>query len=65
MCCLHHQDDDGGSTYLWNVGRQLFYTVVHPRRQIWTTFHCFSIFMSYRTQTTTLLIIVPIHSTLF
>jgi hypothetical protein len=29
---LHH----GGSTYLWNVGRQLFYTTVHPRRQIWT-----------------------------
>jgi hypothetical protein len=25
--------DDGGSTYLWNVGRQLFYTAVHPRRQ--------------------------------
>jgi hypothetical protein len=24
---------DGGSTYLRNVGRQLFYTVVHPRRQ--------------------------------
>jgi len=28
--------DDGGSTYLWNVGRQLFYTAVHPRRQFWT-----------------------------
>jgi hypothetical protein len=27
---------DGGSTYLWNVGWQLFYTVVHPRRQFWT-----------------------------
>jgi hypothetical protein len=24
---------DGGSTYLWNVGRKLFYTAVHPRRQ--------------------------------
>jgi hypothetical protein len=24
--------DDGDSTYLWNVGRQLLYTVVHPRR---------------------------------
>jgi hypothetical protein len=23
--------DDGGSTYLLNVGRQLFYTAVHPR----------------------------------
>jgi hypothetical protein len=22
-------------TPLWNVGRQLFYTAVHPRRQIW------------------------------
>jgi len=29
-------DDDGSSTYLWNVGRQLFYTAVHPRRQFWT-----------------------------
>jgi hypothetical protein len=29
--------DDGGSTYLWNVGRQLFYTAVHPRRQFWTS----------------------------
>jgi hypothetical protein len=28
-------DDDGGSTYLWNVGRQLFYTAAHPRRQLW------------------------------
>jgi hypothetical protein len=28
--------DDGGSTHLWNVGRQLFYTEVHPRRQFWT-----------------------------
>jgi hypothetical protein len=25
--------DDGGSTHLWNVGRQLLYTAVHPRRQ--------------------------------
>jgi hypothetical protein len=25
--------DDGGSTHLLNVGRQLFYTAVHPRRQ--------------------------------
>jgi hypothetical protein len=24
--------DDGGSTYPLNVGRQLFYTAVHPRR---------------------------------
>jgi hypothetical protein len=30
--------DDGGSTYLWNVGRQLFYTALHPRRQIWTSY---------------------------
>jgi hypothetical protein len=28
--------DDGGSMHLWNVGRQLFYTAVHPRRQFWT-----------------------------
>jgi hypothetical protein len=28
--------DDGGSTHLWNVGRQLFYTAVQPRRQLWT-----------------------------
>jgi hypothetical protein len=27
--------DDGGSTHLWNVGRQSFYTAVHPRRQTW------------------------------
>jgi hypothetical protein len=33
LCCR----DDGGSMYLWNVGRQLFYTAVHPRRQIWTS----------------------------
>jgi hypothetical protein len=24
--------------YLWNVGRQLFYTALHPRRQIWTSY---------------------------
>jgi hypothetical protein len=29
--------DDGSSTYLWNVGRQLFYTAVHLRRQFWTS----------------------------
>jgi len=29
--------DDGGSMYLWNVGRQLFCTAVHPRRQFWTS----------------------------
>jgi hypothetical protein len=34
----HNRPDDGGSTYLWNVGRQLFYTAVHPRRQIWTSY---------------------------
>jgi hypothetical protein len=43
-CCLHQQGwwslipDDGGSTYLWNVGRQLFYTAVHPRNQFWTSY---------------------------
>jgi hypothetical protein len=26
--------DDGGSTYLLNVGQQLFYMAVHPTRQI-------------------------------
>jgi hypothetical protein len=24
--------------YLWNVGRQLFYTAVQPRRQFWTSY---------------------------
>jgi hypothetical protein len=33
---IHHQGS--GSTHLWNVGRQLFYTAVHPRRQFWTSF---------------------------
>jgi hypothetical protein len=28
----------GGSSYLWNVCRQLFYTAVYPRRQIWTSY---------------------------
>jgi hypothetical protein len=28
--------DDGGSTHLWNVGRQWIYTAVYPRRQLWT-----------------------------
>jgi hypothetical protein len=32
--------DDAGSTYLWNVGRQLFYMAVHPRRQFWTSVQC-------------------------
>jgi hypothetical protein len=30
--------DDGGSTHLWNVGQQLFYTTIHPRRQFWTSY---------------------------
>jgi hypothetical protein len=30
--------DDGGSTYLWNVGRQSFYTAVHHGRQFWTPY---------------------------
>jgi hypothetical protein len=29
--------DDGGSTHLWNVGWQSFYTAVQPRRQLWTS----------------------------
>jgi hypothetical protein len=36
-CCLHHQGWD-----LWNVGRQLFYTAVHPRRQFWTSLRLIS-----------------------
>jgi hypothetical protein len=32
------RDDDGGSAHLWNVGRQLFYTEVHPRRQFWISY---------------------------
>jgi hypothetical protein len=36
-CWLHHNDGEW-STYLWNVGRQLFYTAVHPRRQTWTSY---------------------------
>jgi hypothetical protein len=35
--CSELSSDDGGSTHLWNVGRQLFYTAVYPRRQFWTT----------------------------
>jgi hypothetical protein len=40
--CLHHQGfpDDVGSTHLWNVGRQSFYTAVQPRRQLWTWVLC-------------------------
>jgi hypothetical protein len=30
--CLHHQGDNGGSTYLWNVGLLRDYTALHPRR---------------------------------
>jgi hypothetical protein len=30
--------DYGGSTYLLNLGRQLFYTAVHPRIQFWTSY---------------------------
>jgi hypothetical protein len=30
--------DDGGSTHLWNVDRQSFYTAVYPRRQLWTPY---------------------------
>jgi hypothetical protein len=35
-CCLHHhRPDDGGSKYLWNVGKLLpDYTAQHPRRHI-------------------------------
>jgi hypothetical protein len=30
--------DDGGSTHLWNVVRQSFYTAVYPRRQFWAKY---------------------------
>jgi hypothetical protein len=30
--CLHHQDDDWGSTYLWNVVLRQDYTSLYPRR---------------------------------
>jgi hypothetical protein len=42
--------DDGGSTHLWNVGRQSFYTAVHPRRQFWTQFCLIGIFVCVRLQ---------------
>jgi hypothetical protein len=33
-CCLHHQDDDGGSKHLWNVRKLLSdYTAHQPRVQ--------------------------------
>jgi hypothetical protein len=35
---ITRRSDDVGSTYLWNVGRQLFYTAAHPRRQTWTSY---------------------------
>jgi hypothetical protein len=38
LTCARIFRDDGGSTHLWNVGRQLFYTAVHPRRQFWTSY---------------------------
>jgi hypothetical protein len=32
--CLHHQNDDGGSKHIWNVGKCLSdYTAHHPKRQ--------------------------------
>jgi hypothetical protein len=36
---------DWGSTYLWNVSRQWFYTAVHPRRQFWTS-HPYFVFIN-------------------
>jgi hypothetical protein len=36
--CLHHHPDDGGSTYLWNVGRHsVKNTAVHPGR-FWASY---------------------------
>jgi hypothetical protein len=37
IMAMSNRPDDGGSTHLWKVGWQLFYTAVHPRRQIWTS----------------------------
>jgi hypothetical protein len=36
--CSELSSDDGGSTHLWNVGRQSFYTAVQLRRQLWTSY---------------------------
>jgi hypothetical protein len=36
--CLHHQG-------WWNVGRQSFYTAVHPRRQFWISLCTFCLFL--------------------
>jgi hypothetical protein len=43
-CTAVYIRDDGGSTHLWNVGRQSFYTAVHPRRQFWTTMYLLCLF---------------------
>jgi hypothetical protein len=40
--------DDGGSTHLWNVGLQSFYTAVQPRRQLWTLEVFFKILSAFR-----------------
>jgi hypothetical protein len=37
-CKIIVDPDDGGSTHVWNVGRQSFYTAVYPRRQFWTSY---------------------------
>jgi hypothetical protein len=44
--------DDGGSTHLWNVGRQSFYTAVYPRRQLWTSYFlcCLTYFEGQKNQ---------------
>jgi hypothetical protein len=49
--------DDGGSTHLWNVGRQSFYTAVYPRRQLWT----FSLLNKYLKSTTQILRVHHTH----
>jgi hypothetical protein len=38
--------EDEGSTHLRNVGRQSFYTEVHPRRQFWTRYVLFTVSVS-------------------
>jgi hypothetical protein len=52
--------DDGGSTHLWNVGRQSFYTAVHPRRLFWTSLRCSS-FTLYRGHVVIIIMIIQLN----
>jgi hypothetical protein len=56
--------DVGGSTYLWNVGRQLFYTAVHPRRQFWRIYLSLNMpTQSYCTPGCNGIVKIPLRST--